>query len=627
MPSFNPDKFLAETAPKSSGFDPDKFLAETEKNQEPIFGEGGTVPKYLEEHPNLKSLVSGSIEALPVAGGVLGAMGGGLLGGVETAATGGLAAPATPTQMIAGGGLGSALGESAAIPLRTYILGEKPKGLLESGVDVAGAGMLGSAGELAGQGLALAGKSGIELAKKTPGLISKGLTKLVGLEPEAMVAGVRGLDQELAQKQAVESAGDALGIKPTRGMLTTDLTTRGLESSLEQAPTVAGKIVRSEVEPVRRAMSDFVDESTKSKSMKSPVVIGENIKDGIKDKILRTYEPIKAIYADFEKNAINIPLKEKSQLAIARNLNQYADEMLTTTDKQMVKDYADNILSAKNVNQLKDLRSQVIAKINSGENPQALGLVVEKLDRAIKGTTIRAALEVAQQSGTKGAMRAGIEEEGKSLIRSWKGVNSDYRELMTALGGFAKESKVANKIFGPMDLLKKIDSIPSEQLADKLFTESNVKALRQVKKLFPQEFEMIRSKQLADIYSSTLEKTPMGTETASATKFIKEINKYTPEIRAELFGPEFKGEITHDKAFAAMETLVNSFPSKVGPSGTPQGIGFVNIFHPKEELKDYIRMQQYRGNQASPLKVAPEQASPGLLNRGLMQQYFQNKNQ
>ena len=587
---------------------------------EKFLGPGGRVPLYLEQNPNIKGLVSGAIESLPVAGGMLGAMGGGLLSGAETVLTGGIAAPLTPSQMAIGAGVWSALGESAKFPLETYILGKQPKELSEYATDVGSAGFLGAAGEGASQAV---GKGLLATGKAITGLPAKATkfaSRLMGISEEADIAGLKQLDDEMVQQNLVESAGEALDIKPTRGMKTTNITTRGLESSLEQAPTVAGNIVRSEVEPVRKAMSEFVNTATKSRSESSPVVIGESIKGGIRDSILKSYEPIKALYKRFEQSAINIPIKEKSALAIAKNLSTYADEMLTTTDRQMVKEYADNILSAKNVNQLKELRSQVLSKIRSDRtaNPEALGLVAKKIDNAIQSNTLRAALEAAKESGTTGAFREGIASQGKEVIKEFRGANAQYRELMQELGKFAEGSKISKKIYGPMDLIERIEDIPSEQLADKLFTSGNSKALNLVKKLFPEQFELVRSQKLSEIYQKTLEKTPMGTEVASPNKFIKAIEEYTPEIREALFGPEFKGKLTHDKAIDAMKTLVTSFPSKMGPSGTPQGLSFLNILSPQQQLEDALRLYQYRGGGApSAINLKPPPA-PGLLNRATM---------
>lgn len=443
------------------------------------------------------------------------------------------------------------------------------------------------------------------------GAIGKG-AKMLNAPKAVETAADVGKALEL-QPQRVQEAADTLGITPTKGMLATDMQTRGLESSLEQSPSIAGDLVRKEIEPVRQKMISVVSEATASKTAKTAEQIGDAIKDGIRDKLTKTYEPIKGIYADIDQHLPNIPVREKSKMGIVRSIHEYADGTLAGTERSLVKDVANNISQAKTVDQLKQIRTAVLAKMRNGVASESAALrpIVDKLNRAISTNTMIAASQLEKQ-GVTGAVGA-----GKNLVETLKTVNKDYRGFIQEVQNYSSKSGVSKRIEGVEDFLDKLDEIPSAALGDKIFKSNDIKFLNSFKAQFPQEFELLRQKQLSDIFAETLTKTPQGIETPDPGKFIKAINKLQPETRAIIFGPEFKGPIAHEKALEALDTLVKSFPHKMGPSGTPQGNMFVEFLSaPRFQTKELTRYGLYKGdkqisNQFNKL-TAPDKA---LMNR------------
>lgn len=252
MAGFNPDKFLAETAPKSQIFDPDKFLSETAQPKEESLG---------------RRLTRSTLDTvLPVGGAVIA----------------GLAA--TPESLglatIPAGAAGYATGKQLSRVLKNYILGDDigekdAAGLVKQTANDLGEGaVMEAGGQIIGKAAELAGPYVSKGIKKTGEYLSdaaeKRMAKAVGAgakeferPTEALAIGRNALDKKilgpytsaedalLKATSAKESAGRAMdevysAVDKKLGPSISPLDT-AVKVESELAPTYRTPINKSEV--------------------------------------------------------------------------------------------------------------------------------------------------------------------------------------------------------------------------------------------------------------------------------------------------------------------------------------------------------------------------------------------
>lgn len=275
---FDPKAYLAESgSPKSSagasgGFDPKTYLAGDDK---PWFGPGGSVPEWMNESPNAKALAKGTLDLLPVAGGVAGAAVGG---------TGGtLAGPAgTMVGGVAGAGLGAGMGKSAQNMGEHYLLGEGKSAedqLLEpaevglQGATMEGAGQMvmpaiGAAKNIANQ--ALEGTSLATYGKKAADLAGTAIKKGVA-KTSSFLSGA----PSDAVERLIERPSEVLGANNPRSALTAAETARNelmaRNSTEGQAISGARKKFASDFGDQSVDTRPILDKQSEFLTQKSPV--------------------------------------------------------------------------------------------------------------------------------------------------------------------------------------------------------------------------------------------------------------------------------------------------------------------------------------------------------------------
>lgn len=483
----------------------------------------------------------------------------------------------------------------------------------------------------AGKNIALsAGTAGLMQGLFTPRAVGREIFKRsTNVAPEVL--------ENIPTNEAVKAAGEALDIKPTPGMLSQDVTKRGLESSLEQSPTLAGELVRRQTEPVRTAMGGVVDKATSGRTSKTLITVMEEVKDGISNAISKRAAPIKAAYDHFEKQFPTIAVKAKSAKAVAGNLRRSAEQTMTGSERQLVEGFADLIEKAPNVQVLKQIRTNALARMRNGAASEGVILspVIKKLDRLIDSSILRAADDVANVTTRKGFKATGemvyspeVKKLAQGLIRDFKQTSRTYRELMQDLGMVSRESGISKTVHGVGDFLDKLDAVPSEALFAKLFKTNNVRFLRSMKQLLPEQFEKMKALELENLYRASIEKGPKGLPVINPGKFLHEIGmgvgkgatkKYSPEAIVELFGDAF-GTKNPNEIFSHLRTLVTGFPGKVGASDTPRGLQYLELFlNPLAQGKELVRYGQYAsGGVGVPKAISRGLSTPVNKLEGLM---------
>lgn len=553
MAEFNPDAFLAKYGaqqpepPKavssSKGFDPDAFLAKYGEKKEIPEGR----PTSLSDvewmkggAPSSKGLLRGAVKALPIAGG----MAGGAIG---------LASP-IPGGAAIGGGLGAAGGEA----LKQAI--EQQAGLEEA--------------QPTGQNIAEIGKAGITgLASEMGGQV---LTKAIGAAPGLLK---RFADIPAKGAEKIKAAAERLGIEPTRGVLSGSEDIKALESSLSQQPTIAGGKVAEKVRAGKAGMEAAAEKTVAERASASPFELGESIKDAVTSKIGEKLAPLKMNYDELAETYQNVALNPKSMKKYAEGLRKSdIGEFPQTDTGAIVHRYADMMESAKSASSLRTLESEAGRALNAAQRAgnynevNAYGQVLKTLKRAQQSNIIRSAVEA---SGKKEGQNVSAE-----VITQLKDTNKGYRALMQEAQTIAEAAGVRAK--SPMQFLDAIEGVSSEQLAQRMFNMNKFKQLSDIKQSLPEQFESLRKAKLDEIANKSVIKGNID-----PAKLVKNIKALPKEARELLFGKDNLQRIDD------METIINAAPQMIGPSGTPKGMAWMNLFKPTHVMDELGSGLQY----------------------------------
>lgn len=578
-----------ENEGQKMGFDPDKYLA---KKRQPIPGEG---------------LLRGSIEALPMAGGVAGGFMGSALG---------------PVGIAGGAGLGAAGGKALENLLEAQLFGDQ-KTMQQIYMDPALEGAYGVAGEGIGRGLG----RGLEAIGTGVGKAYQGAKGVLEATPglSGITKALTGRFKEMPKpnSEAIQESASRIKIKPTEGMLTENQLRQGMESSLSQSPTAAGEIVRNQYRDVHKGLKEGAQTVLKEgESAPDLWHAGMGARQSIDDVIQTEVKPAVQIYEDLTNNAKAIDVESKQMQKVSGNILKLdAAKFKSNPMHGTVKTFAEDISNIKTLDQLRAIKSQVGRQMRAseGEDKFVLSQINDKLIRAEKSIITRASLKAAAN------MKQG-NEIAKQMLKDLKTANKIYRGVNEKAKTMAKEFGLKG-ISNYQDFARAMQDLPDEKVAEKFWQAKNFRGMSYFKEKFPQAFEYVRKAKMGDIYNKSI----VG-EDVSATALVREANKMTPQAQRLLFGDD------GIQVIKDLEKVKNAIPPKMGPSGTPQGQEYrdFNILSPSawiNETRRGIQLWALRNpGKASKMNlksVMPTQSplkgpavKSGLINQGLLKPAF-----
>lgn len=524
-------------APKASGLTP-----EEQAEMAQLEGELGVPTQAREPQFPGEGYVRGALKALPAAGGMLG----GALG---------FASP-IPGGLVGGGMAGAATGKTLQnigeralgdeITRDELYAGPVREGLVE--------GALSGAGGLVRRGAGLIGKYA-----KQP--VQNVLSRLAsGPKPGA---------------EEITAAAERLGTSPTRGMLSDDKFIQKLESSIMQTPSRAGQELADEAAGVNKSMK------TAAEGVFDPFRTAENknqlamaAKKSMGSAIDTRLQPAIDVYNEVAQKSPLINVSQKSAKRIAQNIEKlpYA-KILGTQESSFAKNINDNLARVENLEDLRNLRSYV-GKL-SGDNAvsstmrHTAGEIYDKLSRLEQNSITLNVIETTKSGRISRAL-------GKKMVADLRGANKVYAEASQDLKEIAKLSGMG-KVSNYADFTRKLESMSDEQMLQKMFRPNNEKLLLKVQKSFPEAFESMKKAKMMELYSQSLTKGEI-----SIPKLLNKAKNLSPSVKKMMFGDK------SDQVIKDIETVYNSVPQRVGPSGTPEGIEYMGFdpFSPSSWFKE-----------------------------------------
>jgi hypothetical protein len=445
-----------------------------------------------------------------------------------------------------------------------------------------------------GAGIGAAVPAGMALFNKGVGTASY-LSNMLDPEDLAMVpkgghgfGGERVIDEILEEargnvpafKEHVAGAAARLNIPTTPAMLTDDFIIRGMESSLENSPSIPGKIVNRKVGEARAATNRVTSQLVAEKTEATTYEIGKSVIDKMKDAILQKYEPIQQAYKNMQFHTQAIAIKEKSKTQVAKNIRTHAAQNFPRGSVQhtMVMDIADQVEAAVSVDTIKQIKTMLRNQIKAVDPRVRYGFspIFDKLERLEKNSILRAAVEATskQKEGIKLA---------KDLIASGKQTNKEFRALKQILEELGERSKISRaRTVG--EFIDDLDNMNVSKIGEKIWNSQDVDLLRLVQKEFPESFQLLRSEKLKEIFHNSQVNGEISTQ-----KFLTIVNKLKPEQRQMIFG----------KQAGMIDDLKTVFyatpkPRAINQSGTSFARDFLNIINPAFQIQEAGRYQLYK---------------------------------
>lgn len=415
-----------------------------------------------------------------------------------------------------------------------------------------------------------------------------------------------------ANADEIAAASKSLGIEPTPGMMVDGHFVGNLESSLDQSPSIAGRLVRDKTDQVRRGLRGATDKVFEDASSGlSPFESGENAKGQILAKVGEKHGPLSMSYDDIAESTKNAAVSPNSIDAVSRNIKNLDDARLAPGSPwaQKADQYADWLQNAKSVDDISKLRTLVRkdSEAATGPEKQVLSAIYDKMSDMRQA----ALLQAAKQSAS--TPRAG-EAVGRDLVDQLKQTDAGYRDLMTGLRSFSDNAKLG-RVEGPQGFTSSIEGLKSEQVPDRLFNMGDTRLRQSLKDQFPDAAETLRQAKLAQF-----QKQSQGIDgNASPVKMSSAMDKLGPETRTDLLGAnsEIPGQVS---------TVVHSLPPNVNPSKTSMGESFKDSVNPLFQAKEMGRYGAYKlatnggaNNLSSFLMQSPRfsqmaQKNPGAFN-------------
>ena len=565
-----------------------------------VIGRAQGGKKYAEYAQGLKDVNP----AASIGGEVVGAIGGALVPvgagaklaqgakALTTARLGEGVGASVAAQALEGGayGIGQTISEQA--------LGS-PESVAESLLANVGMGAILGGGLTLGAEGAIRGAS--KLASKTKAILKgeDGLSKWLGVaDPDEFMA----TERAIPGREAVKLAAAEEGVELTKGMKSGSEVVQSLESSLSQGGNYFNADVRKQTSKamsgIQKSANNLLEEATE----KTATQVGEEVKEAVLKKLTNEIDPVKNLYERLSKDASAIELEAKYKNRLIDNVTSFLqkeDKVGIPGARKILKALkSDSTASVRDIQMIRSaLNDEASAAWRAGKSNEyrILAEVKNKLTRfeesSIRRTSINALKEL-EGGGKNEFVKLMAEDEGKAaareLIGEFKAAKKGYRQFKELLEEIGEQGKLG-KINNLTQFADKLETIDAKTLANKLFNTKNVKAMRFFKEQFPEQFDALRRLEIAKIRNSAKMIDPVRGEVYNLREISKVSKKYEPEALEMIF------DSAKARKLKNIETLVGATPRKIGPSGTPEGIDYQNMFNPAVIARDAIRWAAYNG--------------------------------
>lgn len=587
---FNPDEYLKAKTQSSGNFDPDAYLAA--KSGPEKMGMGEAIGRKFTKGFTfgLDPVISGAAEGIAQGAGAL--SGGadfsdalaeakkGFVEGrqykIEKNKEASDVAGAYGTAAEIGGGAVPMLaaGGAGLLSVPTSIAQAFRQGAAMGAAEAAGyaESPLEAAGQIGGGAVVGGGLYGL----------GKGLMKVGGMAKDA-------LSRKSSNFSDVIKSGQELGVKVTPGTLSPqDSTIRGLESSIEQSPSIGGALFRREVRPGRETVSDVFEKVGRLGEGVEAYDTGRKIKGDLVTEFAERLAPVKKSFQNIRESTGFIDVSPKTLNAVSNNIRNIPEVRIGQGQGYANKaiQFAENLKNVQNADELKMLRTSIGKEIELASrqgdfnSASVLGDVLDRVSRLETNSIKRAAISQARK-GAEGR------EIAKGLLSDLKSTRKDYSTLMKDAQKFADNAGLG-KVKTPEAFLRALDETPNESIAKKLFDSNDFDSIKYLKEHKPNIWNDVKALKMQQIVDASM---TQNREQVSPLKMIRNLDKYGDNVLKELLGDE-----KMFKSYQSARRLALADPGKyaTGKSLTPEALDLMKILNPFFQLTELGRYGAYK---------------------------------
>lgn len=404
---------------------------------------------------------------------------------------------------------------------------------------------------------------------------------------------------DLSDKIELEKASQRLGVPLTPGMKEGG-TFAGLEGSLAKEPSIGGILTRKEIDKTYKSLDDISDLINKDAADVDALTIGVNAKNGIKAKISEELEPAILLFEEVKEKTADLPITESLKKRFKTMREKDAYSRIYEQGTKFI-DNVDNLQTYSDVTNYRTFVGKELTKAQRAGDDNAVeffGNLYDNLN-TLRTNAIEYNLE-ARPFVSKSSQITDLLDAQKLADKMYHETHKKYEYLGDLLG--IKSKNMDN-------LIDRIDDIDDRVLSEKIFNLKKLDEVRKFQTHFPEISDLSRAKMLND-----MKKKAMTDGVFSHKKFKTILNKMD-DVDLQILAPHIK-DIKQIKA--DYSKIVDNLPPNIGPSGTPQGLSFQNMFQIPYQAREAFRYAVYRSGPNSmlgqmmngiPLSGAIEKAS------------------
>ena len=362
---------------------------------------------------------------------------------------------------------------------------------------------------------------------------------------------------ELGESALREVEGQMLGAIAGKGLQ------KAANSKVGQAIVATAKdMVRAPMNFMKQTIDDAAAKITQpvdrmlmgKASQMDTEAAGDAVKTLFRENIEAKYKPFKVAYGHLEEAANSLPIRESSKSQFLKDLGGQSQNM-SGKARTIVSKFAKRAQMAPNggvFNQeVAELRDTAGRAFKNGETNlyKTLSEVADQANQFFDDEVTRFASNIKNGGATpveQNFLQKVIQARGGQVspnaaddalavadeyLKSQKTIKGDYKVFRQFLRDIGESTKLGNiDKFGPTQFIKKVESISSEKLVEKMFDPKNARALRGLQQELPEVFDTVVRSKVSQIIQKA---SPDGNISYKA--LYKELNKLPGSTRSILF--------------------------------------------------------------------------------------------
>lgn len=419
------------------------------------------------------------------------------------------------------------------------------------------------------------------LAQKIENSASPGSAEAVisqtDMPAEDKLAFIRNFKSQKPGANAMRNEFAEAGLPEVLGMMSDNKMVQKYASAISQLPTMAGEAVRKDVDLGFNAVNNIIKDSFNvvPSELMGREAGGSGVKDLIRTKFDQMMEPLKGAYAEREALGKGVDISDEASYKAYENLIEQSQNYRNVTNpgRKIIEAAANDFLKEASApgamanldaygKQLASDARQAMIK-GDYDSAHAFYQVRDTVDKFVD-THLEKLGKNLEKEGVEGASAEAI-----NAVNQYKQLRSSYAKFKGIMTDFAEATGLGKKSTTGIGLNEALDKIPDEQFVDKIFDPKNAKGLDTIKKNFPDVFDALVAQKKSQMYQDAV-----TGKTFNPLQLFKDINtekKMSKGVRDLLFTPEQLNKM------GTAEKWIKNLPDKVGPSGTPEGLEYMEM--------------------------------------------------